>query len=157
VKRILGELIPLIVTDVYEFYERVVREVFGPACLYGQVLKTRRNDRIIKVERRQIIGAPWSFEWALSDSEDSSTLNTSFIERLDDHLELIRCYYNFMRKHRALKFGREVRTPAIGGADKEAVDLSGHLHVSPCFLFASPTLNASRGNNVVIGGLSHTG
>jgi hypothetical protein len=25
------------VTDGFEFYERVVRRVFGPACLYGQV------------------------------------------------------------------------------------------------------------------------
>jgi len=31
---------------------------------------------------------------------------------LEDHLELFRCYYNFVRPHRALKFGREVRTPA---------------------------------------------
>jgi hypothetical protein len=64
-------------------------------------------------------------------------LNTSFVERLnltirqgssylgrrticqarwkqclEDHLELLRCHYNFVRPHRALKFGREVRTPA---------------------------------------------
>src|SRR4029453_1183047 len=31
---------------------------------------------------------------------------------LNDHLELLRCHYNFVRPHRALKFGREVRTPA---------------------------------------------
>ena len=74
----------------------------------------------------------------LGDSEDSEKLNTSFIERLnltirqgsaylcrrtlcyarrrkrlEAHLELLRCYYNFVRPHRALKFGREVRTPAI--------------------------------------------
>ena len=85
-----------------------------------------------------MIGAPWQFEQALRDSEDSSKLNTSFIERLnltirqgsaylcrrticqarwkerlEDHLELLRCYYNFVRPHRALKFGREVRTPAM--------------------------------------------
>ena len=34
-------------------------------------------------------------------------------ERLEDHLELFRCHYNFIRPHRALKFGREVRTPAM--------------------------------------------
>ena len=34
-------------------------------------------------------------------------------ERLEDHLELICCYYNFVRRDRALKFGREVRTPAM--------------------------------------------
>ena len=33
--------------------------------------------------------------------------------RLEAHLELLRCHYNFIRPHRALKFGREVRTPAM--------------------------------------------
>ena len=132
------ERLPLIVTDGFDFYEKVVRRVFGPACLYGQVLKTRRNDRIVKVERRALVGAAWRFEEALNNSEDSSTLNTSFIERLnltirqssaylsrrtlsharsteklEEHLELVRCYYNFIRPHGALKFGRETRTPAM--------------------------------------------
>ena len=111
---------PLIVTDGFEFYGTVIRRVFGPAALYAQVIKTRRHDR------------------ALTHSEDSSTVNTSFIERLnltirqssaylsrrtlsharstdtlDAHLELLRCYYNFVRPHRALRFGRETRTPAM--------------------------------------------
>ena len=72
------------------------------------------------------------------NSEDSRQLNTSYIERLnltmrqgsaylrrrtlsharrtqrlEDHLELLRCHYNFLRPHRALKFGPEVRTPAM--------------------------------------------
>ncbi len=108
------------------------------ACLYGQVIKTRRSDRSIKVERRVVIGAAWRFEQALRDSEDSWKLNTSFIERLnltirqalahlfrrticparckerlDDHLELLRCYCSFIRPHRALKFGFEIKTPAM--------------------------------------------
>ena len=33
-------------------------------------------------------------------------------ERLDDHLDLLRYDYNFVRPHGALRFGREVRTPA---------------------------------------------
>ncbi len=112
--------------------------LFGIGCVYGQVLKTRRNDRVIKVERRQVIGAKWKFEEALVESEDSSRLNTSFIERLnltirqatayltrrttcharrkerlEDQLEIVRCHYNFVRPHRALKFGSETRTPAM--------------------------------------------
>jgi IS1 family transposase len=74
--------IPLI-TDGFEFYERVIGQVFGPACVYGQVLKTRRNNRIVKVERRVTIGAGWRLEERLQESEDSSKLNTSFIERLN--------------------------------------------------------------------------
>src|SRR5215469_4040923 len=132
------EDIPLITTDGFEFYERVIGQVFGPACVYGQVIKTRRNNRIVKVERRPVIGTEGRFEERLQQSEDSSTLNTSFIERLnltirkgsaylcrrticharwkdrlEGHLELLRCYYNFVRPHRSLKFGREIRTPAM--------------------------------------------
>ena len=92
---------------------------------------------MIRVERRTSIRAAWRREQAWRDSEDSAKLNTSFIERLnltirqgsaylfrrtigharrrerlEAYLELLRCYYNFVRPHRALKFGREVRTPA---------------------------------------------
>jgi hypothetical protein len=92
----------------------------------------------VKVERRAVIGTAWRFEQALHNSENSSKLNTSFIERLnltmrqssaylcrrticqarwkerlEDHLELLRCYYNFIRPHSALKFGLEIRTPAM--------------------------------------------
>ena len=77
------ERFPLIVTDGFDFYEKVVRRVFGPATLYGQVLKTRRNDRHVPVERRELMGASWRFEEVLNNSEDSSTLNTSFIERMN--------------------------------------------------------------------------
>jgi hypothetical protein len=96
------------------------------------------HDRIVKVQRRAVIGAAWRLEERLRDSEDSSKLNTPFVERLnltirqgsaylsrrticqalwkdclEDHLELLRCHYNFVRSHMALKFGREMRTPAI--------------------------------------------
>jgi hypothetical protein len=117
------------------------------------VIKTRRNDRIIKVERKTLIGDSWRFEETLRDSEHSSKLNTSFVERLNltirqgsaylfrrticharrkeclkDHLELLRCYYNFVRPHRALKFGPEVRTPAIqAGLTTRRLTLKGDL------------------------------
>ena len=130
------ETIPLITTDGFKFYETVIGRVFGSACVYGQVIKTRKNDRVVKVERRSVIGAG-RLEQALRSSEDSAKLNTSFVERLnltirqgsaylgrrticqarwkqclEDHIELFRCHYNFVRPHRALKFGRQVRTPA---------------------------------------------
>ena len=129
--------VPLITTDGFKFYEGVIGRVFGPACVYGQVIKTRRNDRVVRVERKALIGVG-RLSQALLDSEDSETLNTSFVERLnltlrqgsaylgrrtlgqarwkqclEDHLELLCCHYNFVRPHRALKFGREVRTPAM--------------------------------------------
>ncbi len=70
----------LIATNGFQFYKRVICRILGPACLYGQVIKTRRNDRIINVERRTVIGDAWRFEETLRDSEDSSKLNTSFVE-----------------------------------------------------------------------------
>jgi hypothetical protein len=115
-----------------------VLRLIGPACVYGQVLKTRRNDRVVRVDRRVRIGTARRLKDALLRSEDSQTLNTSFVERLNltirqgsaylrrrtpcharcqdqlrGHVELVRCYYNFMRPHRSLKFGRETRTPAM--------------------------------------------
>ena len=108
------------------------------ACVYGQVLKTRRNNRVIRVERRLKVGTASRMKAALLASEDSETLNTSFVERLNltirqgsaylrrrspchargadqlrGHVELLRCYYNFIRPHRALRFGRKTRTPAM--------------------------------------------
>jgi IS1 family transposase len=39
------KLVPLISTDGFAFYAKVIRRVFGPTCLYGQVIKTRRHLR----------------------------------------------------------------------------------------------------------------
>ena len=75
---------------------------------------------------------------ALWESEDSATLNTSFVARLNltirhgsaylrrrspchargadqlrGQVELPRCYYDFIWPHRALRFGHETQTPAM--------------------------------------------
>jgi len=129
---------PLIVTNGFDYYENVVRRLFGIACVYGQVLRTRRNDRVLRVDRRPIIGARWGFVEALVESEDSSTLDRSFIERLkltihqgtaylkrrsacharsrkrlEEQIEILLFHYHLARPHRALKFGSETRTPAM--------------------------------------------
>ena len=74
---------PVIVTDGFAFYETVIRRVFGPAPLYAQVIKTRRHARVVRVDRGAIIGAAWRFDDVLHRSEDSSTVHTPFIERLN--------------------------------------------------------------------------
>ncbi len=129
---------PLIATDGFEYYFGVIRRLLGHASVYGQVIKTRRNNRVVRVERRLRIGTARRLKDALLESEDSETLNTSFVERLNltirqgsaylhrrspcharcedqlrGHVELLRCHYNFVRPHGALKFGRETRTPAM--------------------------------------------
>lgn len=128
---------PLVATDGYRYYKPAVRSAFGRGCAFGQVIKSRRKDRVVQVERRIPLCTRRKLENAIEQSEDSSTLNTSFIERLNltvrqgsaylgrrtaaharssqhllAHLELFRCFYNFMKPHSALRFGREVRTPA---------------------------------------------
>jgi IS1 family transposase/transposase-like protein len=128
----------LVASDGFEFYEKVVRRALGVAAIYGQVIKTRRNNRVIRVQRKLKMGTKPQLAAALLESEDSATLNTSFVERmnltlrqslaylqrrspaharcarrLDEDLALLRCHYNFVRPHGALKFGRVTKTPAM--------------------------------------------
>jgi len=127
----------LLTTDGLELYERAVSRVFGFLCIYAQVIKDFRNNRVCRVETRLVRGTRAQLDEALFQSEDSSTVNTSFVERLnltirqgcsylsrrgagharyaehlDDHMALLQCHYNFIRPHRSLKFGKERRTPA---------------------------------------------
>ena len=128
----------LVTTDGFKFYWGAVDRILGHACVYGQVMKTWRKRRVVAIERILVIGSAWQLEEALSRSEDSELLNTSFVERLnltirqgsaylnrrtpcharcherlEDHVELFRCYYNFVRPHSALKFGKLTKTPAM--------------------------------------------
>ena len=129
---------PLITTDGFKFYASSIRRVFGLTCVLAQVIKKICRNRVVRIGSKQVVGPDWRLERALGKSEDSTKLNTAFIERLnltirrgsaylnrrspcharrkrtlEDHLELLRCYYNFGRRHRALTFGREARTPAM--------------------------------------------
>ena len=134
----------------------------------------------MKVEGRAVIGTEGRFQERLQRSEDSSTLNTSFIERLnltirqgsaylcrrticharwkerlEGHLELLRCYYNFVRPHRALKFGRELRTPAMqAGLTGKRLTLrkifcSGTVFLASCvmlvFIYSETSFSVENG------------
>ena len=128
----------LFTTDGFEMYEWATKRFLVGVCIYGQVIKKRRENRVVRVDRRLLLGTDAELEEALLFSEDSSTLNTSFIERhnltirqgsaylgrrtpcharrtefLVGHMALLMAYYNFMRPHRALKFGTTLRTPAM--------------------------------------------
>jgi IS1 family transposase len=127
----------LLTTDGLELYERVVSKVFSFLCIYAQVMKDFRNNRVCRVDRRLVRGTKAQLDEALFQSEDSSTVNTSFVERLnltirqgcsylsrrsagharyaehlDDQMALLQCHYNFIRPHRSLRLGKEKRTPA---------------------------------------------
>ena len=128
----------LITTDGFEPYGWVIKRLFGSGCVYGQVIKKRRKNRVVSIDRKLLIGTDKRLEEALCNSEDSETLNTSFIERhnltlrrscpylqrrtnaharktdrLEENLELLQCHYNFIRPHMALKFGRILKTPTM--------------------------------------------
>jgi transposase-like protein len=128
----------LFTTDGFEIYEWAVRKLLASVCIYGQVIKKRRENRVIRVDRKLLLGTQAELEESLFHSEDSKTLNTSFVERhnltirqgcsylgrrkpsharqsksLRGQMDLLMLYYNFMRPHLALKFGRLVKTPAM--------------------------------------------
>ncbi len=128
----------LFTTDGFEMYEWAAKRRLLGVCIYGQVIKKRRENRVVRVDRRLLLGTHAELEKALFHSEDSSTLNTSFIERhnltirqgcsylgrrtpcharrtesLQGQVALLMAYYNFLRPHSALKFGKTIRTPAM--------------------------------------------
>ena len=128
----------LFTTEGFEPYLWAATRLMFGICIYGQVIKQRRNNRVSQVDRRLLIGTRSQLNEILLNSEDSETLNTSFIERLnltirrgssylnrrticyprynerlEGQLVILQCYYNFIRPHQALKFGKELRTPAM--------------------------------------------
>ena len=131
-------LVPfLFTTDGLELYRWFVQRYLKGIAIYGQIIKKRTKNRVRCVDRTLFSGTQDDLKQVLLESEDSHTLNTSFVERhnliirqgcaylrrktpahardvrtLKEQLELFQCYYNFIRPHSALKFGAEVRTPA---------------------------------------------
>ena len=71
----------LFTTDGFEVDEWAAKRLLKGVCVYGQVITKRRENRVIRVNRRLPLGTDAELEEALFHSEDSSTLNTSFIER----------------------------------------------------------------------------
>lgn len=90
-----------------------------PALLYGQVVKEREGRRVVKVEKRLVLGPP---------TAELAFISTSLLERqngtarsrnrylvrktyafaktvpyMDDQCEVDKTFYNFCRKHRGLK------------------------------------------------------
>ena len=133
-----GFVPPLVTSDEFKYYEQVLRRVFGYELVHVQVHNRYRRDRIIRSTSRLVSGQEWKLEYAEARSEDSKRHNTSYIERLNlyirfacsylrrrtpapmkkpqkltDAIALLRTFYNFIRPHSSLKFGRVKRTPAM--------------------------------------------
>jgi IS1 family transposase len=96
--------------------------------LYGQVVKHYRRRRLVRVERRALLGSPDQLTAALRSGGKSGTIQTAFVERLNltvrqavtaltrrtwgvaqssaelmFHLEWWRAYYHFTRPHTSLR------------------------------------------------------
>jgi IS1 family transposase len=71
----------LFTTDGFERYKWAAKRFLVGVCIYGQVIKKRRENRVVHVDRRLLLGTDAEREEALLFSEDSNSLNTSFIER----------------------------------------------------------------------------
>ena len=108
----------LFTTDGFKMYEWAAKRLLLGVCIYGQVIKKRRENRVVRVDRRLLLGTQGELEEALFHSEDSSTLNTSFVER--HNLTIRGCSYGcveFLEGHRADDFVRSEirkhRTPEL--------------------------------------------
>ncbi len=66
-----------VTTDGFSGYACVICKVRGDSVVYTQVIKILRNNRIIKVTQKLIIGTSEQFQDALERSEDSTSVNTS--------------------------------------------------------------------------------
>lgn len=128
----------LICSDPFEYYEREIQRAFPPTCVYVQVKNVYRRDWIVRSRATVVLGTPERAEDLLERSADSRRMNTSFVERLNLFLrrscsylhrrtsgrvrnparlasavEIVRCSYNFLRPHGALRIGDVTRTPAM--------------------------------------------
>jgi len=71
----------LFTTDGFEIHEWAVKRLLSGVCIYGQAIKKRRENRVIRADRKLILGTKAELNQALFDSEDAQALNTSFVER----------------------------------------------------------------------------
>jgi hypothetical protein len=128
----------LVTTDPFIYYEEQLRRTFGPTCVYVQVENRYRRDRILRTDWRLVYGSEAQYLAARARSEDGTKPNTSYAERLNlfvrrscsylqrrtpapmrkarcltEAIAVLRCYYNFVRPHSRLRFGKVTWTPAM--------------------------------------------
>ena len=110
----------------------------GPRCVYVKVRNSYLANRVVRTQATLVLGTPNRLDAILERSEDSNRPNTAYVERLNlflrrscsylhrrtsgkvrtprrlsDMVEVIRCGYNFVRPHSALRPGGEPTTPAM--------------------------------------------
>ena len=71
----------LFTTDGFDMYRWFVQRYLKGVALYGQIIKKRSKNRVRCVDRTLFSGTQDDLKQVLLESEDSHTLNTSFVER----------------------------------------------------------------------------
>jgi hypothetical protein len=129
---------PLITTDAFKYNENCIFKTMSRRCLHAQIEKQVRGNRVVRIDRRLVLGSKGDLEEFFVESEDSKTINTSYIERLNlfkrnscaslrrrtscaakaadallSRIVLSRLYYNFIRPHGALRFDHTVTLLAL--------------------------------------------
>jgi IS1 family transposase len=90
-----------------------------PALLYGQVVKEREGRKVVKVEKRLVLGPPATalshISTSLLERQNGTARSRNRylvrktygfakrVEYMDDQCEVDKTFYNFCRKHRGLK------------------------------------------------------
>lgn len=125
-------------TDEFKYYAPVIREVFGPMAAHVEVKNRYANGGIVRTTFRLRNTPDFRYDFAFERSEDSKRPNTAYVERLNlfarrgvsylhrrtpgrarkpqyvaDALEILRAYYNFIKPHSRMRFGKVTRTPAM--------------------------------------------
>jgi hypothetical protein len=126
-----GYLPELISTDEYAVYEPVILATYGvwrwelgltpaeelqfeqnemPECYfpveitYATVHKEREGGRVVKVTEQLVLGSEEQLEQTLEESEQSNTVNTSFVERWNGTQR----QFNARKKRKAYTFSKEL-------------------------------------------------
>lgn len=103
VRAVSNEHVPFFTSDQWGAYDEALLKVYGewyqpqrqgkrgryplpqlrptPSLLYAQVVKRREAGRVVEVTRKIIFGDEESIKSKLDDSSNSTTINTSFVER----------------------------------------------------------------------------
>jgi len=95
------------------------KKVPDPALIYGQVVKTREGRRVVKVEKRLVLGPPTTelthISTSLLERQNGTTRSRNrylvrktyafakTVPYMDDQCEVDKTFYNFCRRHRGLK------------------------------------------------------
>ncbi len=125
-------------SDMMKYYPDSLKCSFAAACVHVQVEDCYSSARIVRSQSHLVWGTECKYTEARARSEDSKKPNTAYIERLNlfvrracsylqrrtngpmrkrerlaESCAVLHCYYNFIRPHSRLKFGRMTKTPAM--------------------------------------------